>query len=371
MTENSNLQPVTTLAMTLREWSVTHAYASYYLDEIEDLDMAAAALVRSRVASAVYVADGNAYWLKGDELQSGPPTLTMREHETRAGINLPDGLKGWAAEGVLKAMLQRFSEKKVVSSLPGPHHEYLRAAMEPAVLIFGKHEVTILPTLKLYKTGVFVISYEVFAPEDVLGIPELIEKYVHLFTRWSDESWVPAAIARIGSATCLLTECAQRKTRKHNAGMVVLMRAAADETAESITVGEHEFALYPAHASLDGFFERVFAGEKVESTDSAIAVRPPKTTAAPTTQPADASAVSPPSALPDAKASVPVPTTPERPQNVASEVDSVSAPRETSEPVELEENALVDAGGGGNEIDGDPQQTQSRVRNPRDAGSSA
>lgn len=306
MSEATKLEPGQAPRVVLRDWSVTHAYSSYYLEAIKDLDAAAAALVRSGVASVAYVADGAAYWTKGAELKTGVPELQMREHETHGNIKMPEGIDGWAAQGLIKALFHRFSEKKVITPLPAPHHEYLRAAMEPSVLRFGEDEVTVVPSLKLYRTGVFVVSYEVFGSEDAMGIAELVDKQVNLFARWCDEAWVPAAVAKIGAATSLMDDDGDetRAQRAANVGLAVLMRAAADDAAEPITVGEYEFSMYPAHASLDGFFNRILLGEAQASGKKVGAAAPSPVAAVEASLPAQVAANSPPAAAVDTSAEV-------------------------------------------------------------------
>jgi len=307
MIEATKLEPGQAPRVVLREWSVTHAYSSYYLEPINDLDLAAAALVRSGVASVAYVADGAAYWTRGAELKTGLPQLQMREHETHANIKMPEGIDGWAAQGLVKALFHRFSEKKVITPLPAPHHEYLRAAMEPSVLRFGEDEVTVVPSLKLYRTGVFVVSYEVFGSEDAMSIPELVDRQLNLFARWCDEAWVPAAIARIGAVTSIMDDDGDetREVRAANVGLAVLMRAAAADASEPITVGEYEFSMYPAHTSLDDFFNRIALGEAQASTKNpGSAASSPAAAAVDGSQPAQVAATSPPAAAPDTSTEV-------------------------------------------------------------------
>jgi hypothetical protein len=239
--------------MSLREWNVSHAYASYYVEPSTDLDAAAEALVRAGVASSVYVADGMAYWMAKEKLEKQRPDLNWREHENHAHLKLPDGIVGWARHGLFKALLHRFSEKKVMSPLPGPQHQYLRAAMEPSSLVFGDEHVIVCPTLKLYKTGVFTISYEVMADTDAIGIPEFVTRYVNLFARWCDEAWVPHAVAKLGAATSLHHDVDSREKREANLGDFMMMRAAAERSAQTVTVGDLEFKMYPAHEPLDDF----------------------------------------------------------------------------------------------------------------------
>jgi hypothetical protein len=257
-----------TPALTLRDWDVTHAYASYYLEPIDDLDAAAEALVRAGVASSAYVADGMAYWLAKDELKKQRPHLRWREHENHAEVRLPDGIDGWAKHGLFKALLQRFSEKKVLSPLPGPQHEYVRAALEPASLIFGDEQIIICPTLKLYKTGVFVITYDIIGDKDSVTVPELVTNYVNLFARWCDEAWVPYTIARLGATTQLYRGEDNRETREANLGMTLLMRTAADDMAETITVGDLQFKMFPAHAPLDGPIEKLLGIAPLEPSEA-------------------------------------------------------------------------------------------------------
>lgn len=243
--------------MSLREWNVTHAYASYYVEPLSDLHAAAEALVRTGVATCAYIADGEAYWLAKGKLEKQRPALNWREHENHARLKLPDGIEGWAKQGLFRALLHRFSEKRVMSPLPGPQHEYLRAAMEPASLVFGDEQVIVCPTLKLYKTGIFTISYDVIAQAKAVGIPELITRYVNLFARWCNEAWVPHTIAKLGAATSLHGESKDREARKANLGMFMLMQAAVEQSARMIEVDDLEFQMYPAHAPLDDFLMSV------------------------------------------------------------------------------------------------------------------
>lgn len=243
--------------MSLREWNVTHAYASYYVEPLSDLHAAAEALVRTGVATCAYIADGEAYWLAKGKLEKQRPALNWREHENHARLKLPDGIEGWAKQGLFRALLHRFSEKRVMSPLPGPQHEYLRAAMEPASLVFGDEQVIVCPTLKLYKTGIFTISYDVIAQAKAVGVPELVTRYVNLFARWCNEAWVPHAIAKLGAATSLHGESKDREARKANLGMFMLMKAAVEQSARMIEVDDLEFQMYPAHAPLDDFLMSV------------------------------------------------------------------------------------------------------------------
>ena len=236
--------------MMLREWHITHAYTSYYVEPIADLDVAAEGLVRAGVASCVYVADGLAYWMSRDNLEKQRPDLKWREHESHAELKLPDGIEGWAKHGLLNALLHRFSEKKLMSPLPGPQHEYLRATMEPSSLVFGDEEVIVCPTLKLYKTGVFTISYEVIAQPDV-DMRQFVSRYVNLFMRWCDEAWVPHAIAKLGAATSLHREAKDRAAREVNLGEFLLMQKAVEQSAQSIGVDGLQFKMYPAHVPID------------------------------------------------------------------------------------------------------------------------
>lgn len=248
---SSNSGSTAETKLLLREWSVSFPYSSFYLEQIDDLDVVAEALVRTGVAAAAYVSDGSVYWFKGGELRKEVADLRWREHEHSAEFRLPDGIDGWAAHGTARALLQRFHEKTVFSPLSAPQHEYLRAVMEPSILGFADEQLLICPTLKLYKTGVFAISYEIRTPEEGIGVTDLIKKYVNLFTRYCDEAWVPYAIARIAATTQLHRDANSPEDRLVNLGLVNGMRTAAEEMAETIEIEGFEFVLYPAHRSLD------------------------------------------------------------------------------------------------------------------------
>lgn len=243
-------QPSSAPVMMLREWHVSHAFASYYLEPVADLERAAETLVRTGVASSAYVADGLAYWMSKDTLETHRPELNWREHENHAELNLPNGIQGWARHGLFYALLHRFSENKLMSPLPGPQHEYLRAAMEPSSLVFDDEEVIVCPTLKLYKTGVFTISYEVVGRSDV-DLPDFVSRYVNLFMRWCDEAWVPHTIAKLGAATALHREAKDRDSREANLRDFILMQRAAEKAGQSVEIDDLQFKMYPAHAPLD------------------------------------------------------------------------------------------------------------------------
>lgn len=243
-------EPRRTTVMKLREWNVSHAYASYYLEQITDLDAAAEALVRAGIASSAYVADGLAYWMAKGKLEKHLPELNWREHENHAELKLPDGVEGWTKKGLFEALLHRFSEKKLMSPVPGPQHEYVRAAMEPSSLVFEDEEVVVCPTLKLYQTGVFTFSYEVIG-EGTVDLPQFVTRYVNLFTRWCDEAWVPHAIAMLGAATSLHREAKDRAGREANWGEFLLMRKAGEEAVQTVGVDDLQFKMFPAHAPLD------------------------------------------------------------------------------------------------------------------------
>ncbi|MBZ0238260.1 MAG: hypothetical protein K8M05_38470 [Deltaproteobacteria bacterium] len=234
---------------------MSYAYSSYYVQGIADLDAAARSLVESRVASVAYVADGSAFWLKDGKLRTEKADLQWREHEAHAHIKLPDDIEGLAADGLARALLHRFSEKRVHSPLRGPHDEYLRAVLEPVLLGFDEGRLLLLPMVKLYKSGVFIITFDVDTAESDIGVAEFVTKYGNLFERWCDEAWVPHAIARIGATTVLHEGGETRTDRKTNLGLVMIHRAAADAMAETVEIGDQRFTMFPVHRPLGDFLD--------------------------------------------------------------------------------------------------------------------
>jgi nucleoside phosphorylase len=262
-------EPVAT-KLVLQEWSVSYPFSGFYLEQI-DLDAAAAALVQAGVASSVYVADGSLYWLKDGDVRNEIADLRYSECEHSSTFRLPKDIDGWAAHGAIRALLYRFSEKQLFSPMPGPQHEYLRATMEPSLLGFGDEHIVISPTLKLYKTGVFTITYEVVTPEEGIGVTELVEKYVNLFARYCDEAWVPHAIADIGATTKFYIDADHPDDRESNLAMVTLMRTAAEEMIETVEIEDFKFSLYPAHRPLDDFLSKyLHAQSETQSTAKTI-----------------------------------------------------------------------------------------------------
>jgi hypothetical protein len=236
--------------MKLRRCSVSHAYASYYLEEIPDLDLVAAALVEAKVASVAYVADGAAFWLSNGELRSETPEVRKREHEEQAELRFPDGIDGWAARGLYRALLWRFSELKVLSPLPLRYHRYVRALMEPSIVEFGKERVTLIPTLKLYGDGVFVVSYEVESTIAVRTVAELVGRHVNLFARWTERSWTPTALALLGSRIAFWDPGPDQESRKFNVGWAKLEQEAIAGTSQALQICGHEFLVSPMHESV-------------------------------------------------------------------------------------------------------------------------
>lgn len=249
-TSTSEPHPPDEPRMMLREWSVAHAYSSYYVGALPDLEVVAEAIVRAKVARVAYVADGDAFWLKDGALQMQRPKLEKREHELHASITLPEGLDQWAERGLFAALLHRFSEKKVLSPLDGPMHHYLRAFLEPSMLVFEDETLFIVPTLKLHQDGVFTLSYSLDVPDQNVGIAEFVNRYVNLFERWTKEALVPASLAIAGATGTLLREAKGRRERKSNLSTVELMRQVARKASTPVRLGDLEFEMYPAHVDL-------------------------------------------------------------------------------------------------------------------------
>lgn len=251
--------------MCLRDYSVANTYTSCFLTEVDDLDVAAKLLVSADFALSAYVADGNAYWRNGKDVVSGAAELVMREHENHATINFPDGLTGLAQLGVQSALLHRFSERKVLTSIDGSHHQYLRAFLSPFLVGFGSSDLLVQAELKLYKVGVFTLTLTVDTPEDGIGVPALVERYVNLFARWADRVHVPTGVAVLGSSSVLLNKSHEDKRARGIAvGTAALHRKVGVRGSATIDVAGTPLSFFPAHMSVEEILAALAEEERRE-----------------------------------------------------------------------------------------------------------
>lgn len=280
--------------MRLREYSVANTYTSCFLTEIGDLDAAAARLVGSDLALSAYVVDGNAYWRQGAGVASGPAKLAMRDHETHAKLVFPDGLAGIAKLGVQTALMHRFSERKVLTPIDGPHHQYLRAQMSPYIIGIGDDDLLVGADLKLYKNGVFALTLTVDTPEEGIDVATLIERYVNLFGRWADRTYVPTGVAILGASSALLTNHRKKSDREAAVDIALLYRKVAKRFSETLEVAGAPLSFFPAHLSVDDLLSEP-SEDQIRShppqADAPVSSVEPSITSAESTELEDANAV--------------------------------------------------------------------------------
>jgi hypothetical protein len=71
--------------MILKEWEIWHTFASYFVDSINDLEMAARNMVASGLIRSAFLDNGDYFWLDKSQVQKGHMDITL-------GANLTDAL---------------------------------------------------------------------------------------------------------------------------------------------------------------------------------------------------------------------------------------------------------------------------------------
>lgn len=220
--------------MILYEWEVWNTYSSFLTGEQVDLFGTAEALVEQNLAECAMHSGGRTYLRTHEGIRRGQTTFRPNTSRTRASVNLAydDGLDGprptrFAAETFRQASTSRFAEHRVFLDEEDYFPEYVRAHMGQCNLINTQTGVRIrcYPAVKLYSSGVILVSFRVLSPNRPTGSKAFILNYVTTARKGFERIEVPPALVRIAS------QASSRAVRSSLVGRLGLLRAEREYAA--------------------------------------------------------------------------------------------------------------------------------------------
>ena len=100
--------------MLLQEWEIWYTFATYFVEPIENLELAAKNLVESGLLSCAFVSDGKFFWLNKLNLTSGDVNIALDFSRSKITFdvkpNVPD--ENYARESLFQSIYFRFAELK-------------------------------------------------------------------------------------------------------------------------------------------------------------------------------------------------------------------------------------------------------------------
>lgn len=194
--------------MILKEWEVWYTYATYFINPIENLDVAAKNLVYSGLLDCAFISDGRFHCLENSVLISGNVDLTLDSNRESLTFKIKPSVPhdNYSREALFQSIYFRFAELKQYSESGYFLPKYLRGHLGECQLIYNNHAYLVYPIIKLFETGVLLVELRVSSPEENIEVGEFVEKFINLYKRNFNDVLVPPALRLAGQHAYALSE---------------------------------------------------------------------------------------------------------------------------------------------------------------------
>ncbi|MGG6267544.1 hypothetical protein [Leptolyngbya sp. AN10] len=186
------------------EWEIWHSYSTYFKTHIEGLEKIAKLLIDLEIADCSIMSDGKTFCRTGDGVAVGKTELKLSGDAKKATIDFQSNDSGtasftpYARETWLIGSQFLYGEARQFSSgkeLPPVH---LRAFLKPIELIKEDERISgLYPIVILYQSGVIIIEFRMFSPDNSIELTDFIDNYVNIHQCDYDYAMVPTALGTL------------------------------------------------------------------------------------------------------------------------------------------------------------------------------
>ena len=235
--------------LILREWEVWHTYSTFFTGPVFDLTRGARKLVATGSVLCAVHRDGTADWAAPDgTLQTGEVKVRLNGRGNAATIEIapsPKDAEGaFALEALLWAANLRFEELHLLGDYSWMPN-YVRLFLGECIFSGADGVFSCYPVIKIYETGVVILSFRVIGPPRGVRVDEFIHRYVNLHASRFNLLQVPPGLARLISRAETRIGVAPRSM----IGRFRLIRTnrgldrAFDQTSYTLNTGDFTFRL--------------------------------------------------------------------------------------------------------------------------------
>lgn len=190
-------------SLTLREWEVWHTYSTFFEEAIPNLEEGARRLVDTGVALAAVHRDGTALWRSADgTVKSSQVEIRTEDRGSTAKISfwpLPkEPPKSFILEALGWAAHLRFEELRLFGDYPWLRN-YVRLFLGRCDFRGEDGSFSCYPVIRLYETGIILVSLRVIGPNRPVHVAEMIERFLNLHISRFTLLQIPPGLAKMVS----------------------------------------------------------------------------------------------------------------------------------------------------------------------------
>lgn len=193
--------------MILKEWEIWHTFSSYFIDPIDDLEMAARNMVESGLVRSAFLDNGDYFWLDKSNVRKGHMDITLGANLTEALVKskdeLPDTYEG---QVLMDSAYFRFVELQNFARAKHFPPRYIRGQLGECVLISNDFTYLVYPVIKLFETGVILIEMRTISPSESMRLERFVDEYVNLYKKSWDNVLIPPGLRITAQHAFALTE---------------------------------------------------------------------------------------------------------------------------------------------------------------------
>jgi hypothetical protein len=198
------------------DYQIWHTFGTWFVDDFDDLDAVAAALVDSNVAEVAHTSDGHVYLRQDDEVKKTTCTVRVSPSGHSAFVDCDLLGKGlYSSEGVYQFAVMSYRENWLMSSYLHEYTPFVRVLLNPVVMENEEQSVVLYPQMKLFGNGVALLHFRLFAPEDGNDGETLVDFHLNLFQMDVTRLMVPPAILLQYDAGAALSSVTSRRHAKN------------------------------------------------------------------------------------------------------------------------------------------------------------
>jgi len=196
--------------LLLTEWQLLYTYSSFYQGRVRNLDRLAHALVSWGVAECAITSEGSTFWNNDD------PGIRMPHSDRRARavgadqlrarhsidrrrmrLEMPSECPPYALQAMYEWLWSCQSRGLQLgdSAILPPH---VTAHLGPVTFysdLKSHPSITAYPTVKVYATGIVVVSFRTFSPEKPTSIKQFVDKHLQAPFHGFESMAIPPGVA--------------------------------------------------------------------------------------------------------------------------------------------------------------------------------